>query len=231
MYKIKDYSNFIIKDTHVGKMLLNKNDHYICRDLINKGVWENYLHNHFNNYIKKGDCVIDLGANNGSHTLLFSKLVGENGQVHSFEPREELFFQLNYNLVTNKCLNTISYKYGISDTEKTIYMPSMSIEKSKNFGAESLDTESLEKNDKNIDKIELKTLDSLNLAPSFIKIDVEGMEDKVLLGGVNTISKHKPVIIIEIHQGDLERLKKIIDDIGYKFEQKLSCWDYIIIPK
>ena len=73
MYKIKDYRNFIINDTHVGKMLLNKNDHYICRDLINKGVWENYLHNHFNNYIKKGDCVIDLGANNGSHTLLFSK--------------------------------------------------------------------------------------------------------------------------------------------------------------
>lgn len=231
MYNIKNYSNFVIKDTQNGKMLLNQNDQYICRELIHQGVWEEYLHKYFNEYIKKGDCVIDLGANNGSHSLLFSKLVGETGQVHSFEPREELFFQLNYNLVTNKCVNTTSYKYGVSNEEKTIYMPYMSIEKSDNFGAKTLSLDNTEKDVKNIDKIEIRTLDSFNLAPAFIKIDVEYMEDKVLLGAVNTIKKHKPVILIEIHEEQLESLRKIIDDLDYKFILKINHWDYLIVPK
>jgi hypothetical protein len=40
-------------------------------------------------------------------------------------------------------------------------------------------------------------LDSLNLAPDFLKIDVEGMEWHVLMGGQRTIQQHKPVIIFE----------------------------------
>ena len=41
------------------------------------------------------------------------------------------------------------------------------------------------------------TLDSLNLKPDFLKIDVEGMEWHVLMGGKTTIQTYKPVIIFE----------------------------------
>lgn len=41
------------------------------------------------------------------------------------------------------------------------------------------------------------TVDSLQLSPSFIKIDVEGMEYQVLKGARETLKRSKPVVIIE----------------------------------
>jgi hypothetical protein len=35
---------------------------------------------------RKGDLVLDIGANIGSHTLPMAKMVGENGEVIAFEP-------------------------------------------------------------------------------------------------------------------------------------------------
>lgn len=47
------------------------------------------------------------------------------------------------------------------------------------------------------DDVEVITIDSLNVAPDFIKIDVEGMEFDVLKGGIKTILEHRPIIMIE----------------------------------
>lgn len=47
------------------------------------------------------------------------------------------------------------------------------------------------------DEIEMITLDSLNLAPDFVKIDVEGMEWHTLMGGEQTIRQHRPVVMFE----------------------------------
>jgi FkbM family methyltransferase len=44
---------------------------------------------------------------------------------------------------------------------------------------------------------EVITLDSLNLAPDFIKLDVEGYEYFAVEGAEKTIRTHKPVIIFE----------------------------------
>src|SRR5215470_18743038 len=37
-------------------------------------------------HISRGQIVYDIGANVGLHTLLFSRLVGDQGQVFAFEP-------------------------------------------------------------------------------------------------------------------------------------------------
>lgn len=47
------------------------------------------------------------------------------------------------------------------------------------------------------DSVEVITLDSLNLAPDFIKLDVEGWEYFALLGGEQTIRTHRPVVMLE----------------------------------
>jgi FkbM family methyltransferase len=46
-------------------------------------------------------------------------------------------------------------------------------------------------------RCEVKRLDDLNLKPYFIKIDVQGFEYQVLLGGAETIKECKPVLLIE----------------------------------
>lgn len=47
------------------------------------------------------------------------------------------------------------------------------------------------------DDVEVVTLDSLRLAPDFVKIDVEGMEYAVLIGGEQTIRTYRPVVMLE----------------------------------
>ena len=44
--------------------------------------------------IKKGHTVLDIGANQGYYTSLFSILTGYKGQVHAFEPVPESFSKL-----------------------------------------------------------------------------------------------------------------------------------------
>jgi hypothetical protein len=47
------------------------------------------------------------------------------------------------------------------------------------------------------DEAEVIALDSLNLAPDFIKLDVEGMEYHALIGAEQTIRTHRPVVMFE----------------------------------
>ena len=46
-------------------------------------------------------------------------------------------------------------------------------------------------------KIEVRRLDDLNLSPTFIKLDVEGLEYRVLTGLSETIEKQRPILLIE----------------------------------
>jgi FkbM family methyltransferase len=67
-----------------------------------------------------------------------------------------------------------------------------------------LNLDSVELN-KNIQKykIQTRTLDSFNLQPDFIKIDVEGVGVEVLQGAEQTIMQYMPTIQIEKgHEGD-----------------------------
>ncbi len=53
--------------------------------------------------------------------------------------------------------------------------------------------------------IEIRPLDSFNLSPNFIKLDVEGMELEVLIGASETILRSRPVIMFEENGLSLRR--------------------------
>lgn len=84
--------------------------------------------------------------------------------------------------------------------------------------------------------IPMKTLDSFNLAPSFIKIDTEGYEYNILLGGEQTVKKYKPIIIVEqkpkkgsnFGLNDTEAVELLLS-WGYTMKKAISG-DYIMVP-
>jgi hypothetical protein len=54
-----------------------------------------------------------------------------------------------------------------------------------------------------------------------LKIDVEGMDLDVLIGGQNTIKKHLPVIFIEHNDNRktiIEKIKSFLDNFDYGYE-------------
>lgn len=85
----------------------------------------------------------------------------------------------------------------------------------------------------------MKPIDCLGLEQlDFIKLDVEGYETKAINGGMNTITKCRPVIVLECwesHQGgcDLDHTKlkfKMLLDLGYTVTQIGNNPDWLFLP-
>lgn len=53
--------------------------------------------------------------------------------------------------------------------------------------------------------------------PSLIKIDVEGHELAVLRGGIDTLSKYKPLILLESFPPRKTQVVELLGGLGYEF--------------
>src|SRR4030042_1016047 len=69
----------------------------------------------FTKVVKKGDVVVDLGANIGYFTILAAKLVGSQGKIFALEPAPKNFEYLNKNIQLNKYLNVTAEQKAVSD--------------------------------------------------------------------------------------------------------------------
>ena len=74
--------------------------------------------------------------------------------------------------------------------------------------------------------VKLMPLDDLKLSKcNLIKIDVEGMETKVLDGAKDTIEKHKPIIFTENNRTEgSEELLNALVEYGYKCYWHISAY-------
>jgi FkbM family methyltransferase len=154
--------------------------------------------------LKTGSIFLDIGANVGYISAIGASLVGKSGQVHSFEPIPECVSCLEkmktlnpeYNIFVNSC--ACSDKKGFSNIDVSAsdirlntmvpnFLGKNNVKENINVPICRLDDYVFENNLKNI---------------SFIKIDTEGFEQKVLKGlqkyFENTSSVDRPPIYCEI---------------------------------
>lgn len=159
--------------------------------------WELIVQKTLVDRLHKGDVFIDVGANVGFYTLLASALVGDTGQVHSFEPTPSTFAVLKENRGERTNIHLNQLALGEQEGEATLADFGL-----LDSGLNSLHT--LEHKGIRSEKITVKitTLDSYckekNLKPTMIKVDVEGMEYEVLQGAVETLRTARPVLILEV---------------------------------
>ena len=189
-----------------------------------------------NNYLKQ-KTIIDIGANIGNHSLFFSEFL-EYDEIICFEPFDKNVELLKLNLIGKNC-KIMDYALSDSDSEMILYNSER-----HNFGGFSLHFYDGSKGENKSfivqDKITTKTLDSLNLSNiSMIKIDVEGHENSVLNGGIETIKRNQPIIFIEnlssaySHLFEDSQFDEFFESINYIRTHKninSSCMD-LWIPK
>tara|TARA_R110000822_G_scaffold172715_1_gene312335 strand:- start:527 stop:1291 length:765 start_codon:yes stop_codon:yes gene_type:complete len=217
----------------------------IISDCIRRGYrWEEHQHEIAIEHIKSNSIVMEVGAHIGTLTIVLSKLAKK---VYTFEPLPNSFDLLVKNLQLNNCTNVIASNQGISDKigETTIEWIG-----DNNSGATVLKGGSVKTNDfpKLDNKIDLITIDSLCLDKlDYLKIDVEGFEENVLRGGLETIKKCQPIIIMEcmedyykgtiIKNETLESRFKQLLDMGYAYKnlaainKNNNVWDVLFLPK
>lgn len=70
----------VLTEIQGHKMYLDLKDRGVCRPLFLHGVHEKCETELCKQIIKKGDIVVDVGTHVGYYTLLFARLVGENGK-------------------------------------------------------------------------------------------------------------------------------------------------------
>lgn len=166
----------------------------------------------------KGDVFIDIGANVGYFSVIVSRIVGENGKVYALEAIPKLCGLLSESIAINDIKNINVLNNAVYSENKKILFHRM---KNSAFSYISRDNTS----DGTIE-VNAVTLDSLIDKVGkvdVIKIDVEGAEMNVLLGGKNLISRYKPKIIMEVANWSLQRFNysskdilSFLRNIGYK---------------
>lgn len=148
--------------------------------------------------LKEGDIFLDIGSNIGLFSLLISERVGDTGKVLSYEPSPSTFLRLKENIVLNNFNNIEARNLGLSNqTGKLILHTSQNGYDAWNSFAPSED-DKLEKEilvpvstlDKELENINLSQIKA-------VKIDVEGWEKHVLLGGEVFFKEFNPIVMVE----------------------------------
>ena len=155
---------------------------------------------------------IDIGANVG---LWSCDLVKHFDQVIAFEPVQEFIDCFEKNVVAT---NYTMHRMALGRTESFINMNIVQ----GNTGHSHINKESFGRG-----TIPLKTLDSFNFTNvDMIKIDVEGFEEEILAGAMETIKLNKPILVIE--QQKHEYQDDMIDTPAIKI---LQSWGYNVLTQ
>lgn len=197
-----------------GLFIYNPNDTFIGRSLENYGEWCEFEIDLLSKFIKTGDIVIDVGANIGTHTVPFSRMVGKDGKVFAFEAQPRLEKILEANIRLNKLGNVVWANKAIGSVGGKINIPKLPLDNTEyNFGALSLSDQHQEY-DGEVDMIAIDSFCS-DLSPSFIKVDVEGMESDVISVARETIKRCKPILYVENNGEDSSKIWDVLQQIGY----------------
>jgi len=203
------------------------------------GIWEPDITVFVRRRLKAGDVFIDVGSNLGYYTFLGYNLVGDGGQVIAIEASPKIFPRLQENVeLNNICSNVKLMNLAATDVPGKVKIyagpyVNMSLTtglKSRGFPMEAeVVGQPMANliNDEDLQKVRL------------IKIDVEGMEEKVI-SGLKDILKNFPKdveFIIELSprwwprpKPSIEEVIQPFKDLGffpYRVSNRYFPWRYL----
>jgi FkbM family methyltransferase len=183
--------------TKYGRMHVIESDAVVSKSLKLYGEWADDELSLLRALIVPGMSVLDVGAFIGTHTLAFASFCGSQGAVTSFEPRREIFNVLAANVALNGYGNVTVHNLGLAEKAFDLTLEALDLDDGSNFGGLALEGAGMTPSAASY-RTGVVTLDSL--APErvdLIKLDVEGMEARVLAGAAATIARCRPIVFCE----------------------------------
>ena len=161
---------------------------------------------------------VDIGANIGNHARFFSQ---KGSSVYAFEPSQQ-----NYQILFLNCPSHHLYKVALSDTNGLAELVTYESCKGNNTISELWNQVPQWGAGIQTEQVIMARLDDFNIPRiTFMKIDVEGSELRVLKGATNTLRIHRPVVAVEIHTDEL------LEKGNFEYRRKdivnlMRCMDY-----
>ncbi len=212
--RIIENQHIAVKQCRHGLFAYNLNDAYIGRSLDAYGEWSESELSLIFQVLKPGDVAVDVGANIGTHTVALAKHVTSSGAVFAIEPQRITFQLLCANIALNALVNVKCVNAVAGDAPGRTRIPGLDPTLQGNFGG--FKAEFHERGE----VVDVIRIDDMGLARcNLMKIDVEGMEPRVLAGAHKTVSALRPVLFVENNSEDgSPATLKALDDLGY------ACW-------
>jgi FkbM family methyltransferase len=187
---------------------------------------ERHVSNAIDKLVKLGDTVVDIGANIGYFSAYASAAVGKNGKVLAIEPEAENFkyLQTNCNLINESGFNCSPYNLAVSsangETTLNIHKYSTYHTLENEFSSsDKIESQQVVQMVKLDDWAKDRAIDKI----SFLKIDTEGHEPKVLEGATQLFeSGAVDCVIMECRANDLANF---IDAFAHKFNLYQLTWN------
>jgi FkbM family methyltransferase len=171
-----------------------------------------------------GVVAVDCGANVGVHTIEWAKHMTGWGVVLAIEAQERIFYALGGNIAINNCFNARAIHAAVASRPGVMRMPKPNYLAYASFGSLELrkreQTEfigqTIDYSECNMIDVQTTSLDALNFPRlDLIKVDVEGMELDALAGAAACVSKHRPILLIEMAKSDKSQLRAWLESAGY----------------
>lgn len=152
----------------------------------------------------------------GGHIGLWARqLAKQFALVHSFEPGLEMYGCLVKN--TQYTQNIVAHNAALGAKSGVVSFSDRCGGKSKVMDRGDYD-------------VPITTIDAQELPRcDLIYLDIERYELQALKGARETIANFKPVIAIEILDGERDRAKKFMQEIGYKDVRQIHS-DWVFVP-
>lgn len=154
-------------------------------------------------FIHSGDTVMDVGANYGLFTLALAGLVGEGGDVEAVEPNGEMYAFWD-KTCQDHALPQVEWTIAALGTH--LGWGELRLDPRGSGGTQVVVVPSFDTSD-----VPITTLDELSASihpVRAIKIDAEGRDVDILLGGWKILRDDRPAVILEWNPEAMESLGK-----------------------
>ena len=203
--------------------------------IINNQICDEKVHNGIQKLIKPNSIVLDVGANYGQLSILWSQN-NSDVTVYAFEASKYIYDILKKNILINSAdVKATNALVGNKSQEK-INIKKTILKENYTYGSNKIEEEvEFNKNSEVISTIKIDDL-KFDKKISAMKVDVEGYDVDVLKGAEKTILKHKMPIIFELNEKYYDNtqkkdLKEFLKKINYKIDCKIDEINYLIHSK
>jgi FkbM family methyltransferase len=163
--------------------------------------------------LRPGDIAIDVGANVGNHTIYLAYVC--SARVWAFEPSESLAKAIRTSAELNDVDELVEVRQIALGSERG--QGYLILDDASNLGEGHVEATS---GDPGSSAVRMERLDDVGVPPgvALVKIDVEGMELKVLRGASELIDRDRPVLYVEARgRTEFEQVNEWLGEHDYVY--------------